>query len=191
MMHSILSDHNKSPTRKLNLGCGKDIRPPSEGWINCDSIASAGVMQLDIFSLPLPFENNSFDLVLAKHILEHVPHQLPGYGNERNFLQSLIEDIWRVLKVGGILRVEGPRGLRTLLDNIDHKRIVTPGTFHIFFKNDPWNYYSDCRFELITAIPKPNLGYKIVRTLLRACQIDVEPLRVMPEAFELRKLPAP
>ena len=45
--------------KKLNFGCGKDIR---EGWVNLDCVALPGIDAIhDLNKFPLPFEDNSFD----------------------------------------------------------------------------------------------------------------------------------
>jgi SAM-dependent methyltransferase len=177
-------------TKKLNLGCGQDIRPINQGWINMDSIEQEGIQKGDIFALPLPFKENTFDLVLAKHVLEHIPHNLPNYGYTNNFLQLFVEEIWRIMKPGGLFHIEVPQGLFALIDSIDHKRTITPYTFHIFYPDDRWNFYSDCRFELAHGHEKKSLAYRFLRALLRRVfYVDIDPIRVRPFAFDLRKLP--
>ena len=84
IFNDILADLN---TVKLNLGCGQDICPTDQGWINVDHLTGEGILKLDIFSLPLPFEDNTFDLVYVSHILEHVPFNIPDYGYTTNVLQ--------------------------------------------------------------------------------------------------------
>lgn len=183
----VLSDPNKP---KLNLGCGLDIQPTELGWVNVDSIQHEKILQVDIFRLPFPFDDNTFDLVLAKQVLEHVPHNVPSYGYKANFLQLLVEEIWRIMKPGGLFHIEVPPGLNSLVDAIDHKRIITPYTFHVFFPDDPWNFYSKCRFELVSGKENVTRSYRALHRLLRKffC-VDIEPLRVRPASFDLRKLP--
>ncbi len=56
--------------KKLNLGCGKDIR---KGYINIDFVKEKGVdIVYDLNKLPLPFKDNEFDEILMLNILEHV-----------------------------------------------------------------------------------------------------------------------
>lgn len=56
--------------RKLNLGCGPDIRP---GHINLDSLKIKGVDVVhNLNKFPYPFKDNSFDEVYCSHVLEHV-----------------------------------------------------------------------------------------------------------------------
>lgn len=52
---------------------------------------------------PLPFEDGSFDIVYASHILEHLPWYL---------CQSTLRDWSRILKPGGQLEVWVPDGLK-------------------------------------------------------------------------------
>ena len=56
--------------RKLNLGCGFDKR---EGFVNADHFAACDPdIQLDIEQTPWQLQDNSFDYILMKHVLEHV-----------------------------------------------------------------------------------------------------------------------
>jgi SAM-dependent methyltransferase len=186
-INGIIADSKRI---KLNLGCGQDIRPTEQGWVNMDSIEHENILKADIFALPFPFDDNTFDLVLAKHVLEHVPHNLPSYGYTHNFLQLLVEEIWRIMKPDGLFHIEVPQGLCSLIDGIDHKRTITPHTFHIFYPDDPWNYYSDCRFEIASGHEKIGTSFRLLRLLLGGFfNVDIDPLRIRPSSFELRKLP--
>jgi predicted SAM-dependent methyltransferase len=74
--------------RKLNLGCGSNILA---GWENHDA-------DLDI-SKPLPYEDNSIDMIFAEHVCEH----LTTPDVVRFFMEAL-----RILKPNGILRIAVP-----------------------------------------------------------------------------------
>lgn len=190
MKTKFLDVQSNPKLKKLNLGCGKDIRPVEDNWINTDTIASPGVQKINIFKLPLPFESNSFDYVLAKHVLEHVPHNIPEYGYECNFLQLLMEELWRIMNEGAILDIEVPGGISSLAQAIDHKRIITPQSFHIFYPEDKWSYYSSCRFELVNVNRFEPLRFKILRVFLKKMfDLDITYLRNSSVSFCLRKLP--
>lgn len=81
--------------KKLNLGCGEDKK---EGYINLDrqGMVRPDVMH-DLNVLPYPFPDNTFDLVEASHILEHLDKPL-----------SVMAEINRLLKPGGELIVKVP-----------------------------------------------------------------------------------
>ncbi|MBU1108933.1 MAG: class I SAM-dependent methyltransferase [Candidatus Riflebacteria bacterium] len=55
---------------KLNLGCGEFKK---EGYVNVDCFAvSEPDIRHDLNSFPYPFEENSFTLIEADHLLEHL-----------------------------------------------------------------------------------------------------------------------
>ena len=187
---SVISIRQDPKLRKLNLGCGRDIRPPEMNWVNVDKANVPGVLELDIFALPWPLEADGFDYVLAKHVLEHVPHNIPEYGYEKNFLQSFMEEIWRVMKVGAILEVESPGGIASIVGAIDHKRIITPETFHVFYPGDRYDYYSTCRFDRAGVWRSEPLRFKVLRAFLkRAFGVDISSLSSRNVHFLLRKMP--
>jgi len=63
---------------KLHLGCGRDVK---QGWINLDLHDGPGVdvvADLDACAqVPLPFEDDSVDEILASHLIEHLQNPLP------------------------------------------------------------------------------------------------------------------
>ena len=67
--------------------------------------------------LSLPFKNDTFDIVIARAILHHVPNDLN---------RSLIE-IKRVLKDNGVLMIEEPCALNPVAYTV---RKLLPSTFH-------------------------------------------------------------
>jgi predicted SAM-dependent methyltransferase len=80
----------------LNLGCGRHYHP---AWINVDfHSVGPGVISHNLYS-PLPFAGNSFDVVYHSHVLEHFP---------RRYAPVFIRECFRILKVGGVIRVVVP-----------------------------------------------------------------------------------
>ena len=82
---------------KLYIGCGNDKR---KGWINLDY--NPGVnpdIVCDAGREKLPFQDNSVDVVYMKYSLEHIPRE--------KFLDFL-DDVWRILKHGGIFHTIVP-----------------------------------------------------------------------------------
>jgi SAM-dependent methyltransferase len=72
---------------KLNIGAGRTYIP---SFVNLDISENAEIV-IDISNTPLPFEDNSVDVVFSHHTLEHV----------ENYLFA-ISEIHRVLKHGGL-----------------------------------------------------------------------------------------
>ena len=82
--------------RFVNIGCGKRYHPD---WTNIDMIsASPHVISLNLLE-PWPFDPDSFEFVYHSHVLEHFSRKDGG-----NFLQNC----YRILKPGGIIRVVVP-----------------------------------------------------------------------------------
>ena len=114
--------------KKLNLGCGKDIK---EGYINLDIVDYGGNRIHDINTSPYPFEENYFDEIYASHILEHL----------NNFHNSITE-LYRILKPNGILIVYAPFFLNTkYFGEPDHKIPFSIRTF------DNYEYIGDRKLK--------------------------------------------
>src|SRR5262245_30626956 len=85
--------------RQLEIGPGLQRLPGQ--WITVDCKRRESVVDVicEWGAEPLPFENETFDLVYASHVLEHVPwyHTL-----------TALREALRVLRVGGHLEVHVP-----------------------------------------------------------------------------------
>jgi len=82
-------------TKILDVGCGPN-KVPNATSIDIDENCHADVIHnLDIY--PYPFEDNSFDQIFAKHIIEHLD-------DTRKF----IHELYRILKPGGSVFIETP-----------------------------------------------------------------------------------
>jgi len=105
----------------LNIGCGRDIRRdknPDVEWINLDRTKPADVIA-DLEE-PLPFKDNTFKLVFAHSILEHI----------RNYTQ-LQSEIYRVLEPHGQLQAHVPDYTSPdAYGDPDHVRMFS---FHSFY----------------------------------------------------------
>lgn len=119
--------------RKLNFGCGRAIMPREEGWVNLDIAPLEGVDVVhDVLTFPYPFEGETFDFILASHILEHVPPIVDG----KDGLVQVVEELHRILKPGGSLEIRVPhyrRGMAEYFANPTHYRLITPNSFDGFF----------------------------------------------------------
>ena len=81
--------------KRLHLGSGKVYLP---GWTNVDIFTSCKADEYaDVTSLP--YDKESFDLIYASHILEHV---------HRHMVVATLSHWRTILKPGGILRIAVP-----------------------------------------------------------------------------------
>jgi SAM-dependent methyltransferase len=79
----------------LNLGCGKEYYDSPKGWVNLDGdpkIKCDVLCDLDDKNLKLPFKDDTFGIVWASHVFEHI-----------FYLGALKKEIHRILKPGGTL----------------------------------------------------------------------------------------
>lgn len=77
---------------KLNLGCSSNLRA---GFVNVDIVEPCD-QKADLCER-WPWEDSSVDYVLAIDIIEHLPDKI-----------HTINELWRVLKPGGIAEIEVP-----------------------------------------------------------------------------------
>lgn len=92
----------------LELGASDKARP---GWLATDLYAGTHVAPLDVCK-PFPFPSQTFDFIYSEHMIEHVPLS-DG--------QRMIQQCFRVLKPGGVLRLATP-GLSFLLHLLSEDR---------------------------------------------------------------------
>jgi predicted SAM-dependent methyltransferase len=85
-----------------------------EDWIASD-ITGGGDIRLDL-TQPIPFPDNSVELIYSSHVLEHFSYPIP--------MIDLLRECHRILKVGGTLSVAVPDA-RIFLD-----AYVNPGSFN-------------------------------------------------------------
>jgi len=76
----------------LDIGCGDKKHP---GSIGIDLNYKEADIMLDLDKNNIPFQDKTFDLVISDDSLEH-------FGNPKH----IFEEVYRVLKPGGIFRVE-------------------------------------------------------------------------------------
>jgi predicted SAM-dependent methyltransferase len=80
----------------LNIGCGDRF---NRKWINIDiNSVDESVIPCDI-SNGINFDDNYFDVVYHSHVIEHI---------EKNLAPGFLDECYRVLKPGGILRIAVP-----------------------------------------------------------------------------------
>lgn len=118
--------------KRLNLGCGFDKRA---GWDNADNFAEcAPDLLFDIETTPWPIPDNAYDLILMKHVLEHVGQTFEEFA-------QIIRELYRVIAPGGTIEIHVPHYRHdTWWSDPTHVRAFTPLTFRMLSKqqNDQW-----------------------------------------------------
>jgi SAM-dependent methyltransferase len=88
-------------------------RIPGLDYLSTDIDGTQAMVAADITALP--FEDDSFDVVLCSHVLEHVPGEQEG-----------LAEIRRVLRPGGWAAIMLPVD-RTVSETIEDPTVTTPG----------------------------------------------------------------
>jgi len=125
----------------LDIGCGKrKTTHPDVKVTGLDKYNLPGIdIVCDIEKTPLPLENESFDIIIANHILEHIDNFFP-----------LMEELHRILKPNGIIKIRVPCWQsHDAFSSPDHKRFFGLRSFNFFLSDCSENYYTKARFEII------------------------------------------
>ena len=122
--------------RRINLGCGRDVRP---GYVNADRVPLSGVdVVLDLES-PLPFRDGAFAEVYSSHVLEHVDRFLP-----------LMGELHRVCAPGGRLRLYVPHlSFFGSYTDPTHRRFFGYHSFDYLADEGDFNFYTPVRFRIV------------------------------------------
>ncbi|MGH6625860.1 MAG: class I SAM-dependent methyltransferase [Burkholderiaceae bacterium] len=148
--------------RHLDLGCGTQPRNPfaCEQVFGIDirsGLIAPGVVEIVPANLslqPIPFPDNHFDSLSAYDFLEHVPRvTLDGHQGHCRFpFIELMNEVWRVLKPGGIFYAVFPAFPHSLaFCDPTHVNILTSKSHRYFTGPEPMAqmYGFEGRFDLL------------------------------------------
>jgi len=136
--------------KSLDLGCGRNPRNP----FNADMVFGvdlrddipAGIKKADLAIEPIPFDDESFEYVTAYDFLEHIPRVVYA-PDRRNSFVELMNEIYRILKVGGIFLSFTPAYPHAeAFQDPTHVNIITEKTFAAYF-DDVNRWASDYGFR--------------------------------------------
>lgn len=135
-----------SPRVALDLGSGPVPRNQfavnTVYGIDIESVNSPAVQEIDLSANPIPFEPGSLDLVTAYDFVEHVPRWERRGGVVRYPFIELMNEIYRVLKPGGLFYSETPAfPAPEAFQDPTHVNIISEKTFPEYFSN-PKNWAS-------------------------------------------------
>lgn len=124
--------------RKFSGSVGVDIRPGP----NVDVLH-------DLNTFPYPFPDDSFDLIICRHVLEHLRD-----------LDKVLDEIWRIARPGARLVVEVPHFTNVeAFRHWQHVRFFTAGSFDFF---GPTNTNYRARFRILRRHIFFNDGLKLL-----------------------------
>lgn len=121
--------------RRLNVGCGKDIRPKEEGWDNLDMRAGPGVDIVADITDMVVLEENIYDQIYMSHLIEHLYDPLQA-----------MENLWYMAKPDGIIGILTPHGASDeAWEDQTHVRPYFPGSFLAF--GQPYYHLADYQYK--------------------------------------------
>jgi len=122
--------------KKLNLGCGNK---KYVGYINVDKNRRCKPDKVVDLEKRLPFKDNTFDEVIAEHVIEHISNT-----------EKIMREIWRICKDGAIVKIVVPHyKTESAYSDPTHKAFFTEGTFDYFTKKRKTSFYFDFEYEIL------------------------------------------
>lgn len=124
-------------TKTLDLGCGPNPNNP----FNADEVYGVDIREdigrniasADLALQPIPWGDDMFEYVSAYQFIEHMPRVIYAPNHRLPFVQ-LMNEIYRVLKVGGIfLSVTPAYPHNAAFQDPTHVNIITEETFPNYF----------------------------------------------------------
>ena len=132
--------------KHLNLGCGNRYH---KEWTNIDFISnSEHVIECNLLN-GIPFSDNEFDFVYTSHVLEHFSKKDGSF---------IIQECYRVLKKGGILRIIVPDLEQLALEYIKSLNSVLKDKSLINDANYKWSV-----IELIDQLVREESGGEMLK----------------------------
>lgn len=112
------------PLKKLNLGCGPDIR---KDFDNQDYQKFHGAnLVFDLEKFPYPIKSKTYDYTLCNHVVEHIQN-----------IFGLFDELHRISKTGAIIDIEVPHySTNFAFTQIDHKHYFGLDSLHILEAGD-------------------------------------------------------
>lgn len=94
---------------QLDIGCGASKQ--SEAWVGMDIRNLPGVDIVHDFNVhPWPLPDECCNMILASHVLEHVPGVAIIDGKTRFLFVEFMDEAWRILKPDGKFAIAVPHG---------------------------------------------------------------------------------
>ena len=140
----LLPDQNPKFRRSLDIGSGPNPRNPfkSSEIFGVDIRSydiNANVKKCLIGFDQIPFENSYFDCVTAYDVLEHIPRFSKTNESSAFPFVSAINEVWRVLKVGGVFYSQTPcYPMKEVFQDPTHVNIMTEDTLRFYFAEQAW-----------------------------------------------------
>jgi len=137
--------------RLLNLGCGIDIR---EGYHNVDLYADCDE-RVDLRNIPWPWQDETFDELLAQDIVEHFPDTI-----------AFMNECHRILSPGGTVFIRTPSyDAAFAWTDPTHVKVTTIDTWDFFDPETDFGkqniYLTPHKWKIISKVKTENHNLEI------------------------------
>lgn len=132
---------------KLNFGCGFAIKEGPD-WVNADIQKAPHVdISFDFDLFPYPFEDDTFEHVLADNVLEHLNH-----------CELAVRELHRVCRNGAEIVVRVPYwNAKCAYNDVGHKHFFNERALdQLFGVDSSYQYHGGPRFERLGMIFVPS-----------------------------------
>src|SRR3989338_7832392 len=121
----------------LDLGCGNH---KISGSVGIDFVKIPGVdIVHNLNKFPYPFRDNTFDVIYANQVLEHLEPSL----------DKILKELCRICKPEGVIKILVPHALSVGgFSDPTHKKFFTYFTFDYFGSNEQ-SYYTKSRVKIL------------------------------------------
>lgn len=140
--------------RVLDIGCGRCKTPGATG-LDANPHSAADVVH-DLDDVPYPFPDNAFDLVIGRHVIEHVLSPL-----------TVVVELHRIVRPGGWVFLAAPHWTNPdFATDLTHRNHLNSYSFRNFtVGQEVFDFYAPVRFR-----QRP--PYVTVLRLWRVCGVE-------------------
>ena len=120
----------------LDVGCGANKYPGAVGVDSNPRTAADVIHDLGVF--PYPFDDNEFDEVISRHVLEHVPDPM-----------GFITELHRITRAGGRIKLVAPHYSNPdWATDLTHRNHLSSYSFNCFVEGHiNFPFYTDVRLR--------------------------------------------
>lgn len=138
LLHFFTFSLTVSIVKILDVGCGVN---KTKGAIGLDNNPRTGADVIhDLGEFPYPFPDNEFDVVIANHVVEHVPD-----------VMAFVSELHRVTKPGGTIKMLTPHYTNPdWANDPTHRNHINSYTFNTFQPGKQvFDFYTDVQLRAV------------------------------------------